>query len=125
MKIRHIVIMTLFWLYIPTMGMAQDGDESAARYINVRIQAVKPGKVAEWEELRREQRDGHREAGVGFYHVYRSVKGPWDTFLLITPATAIGKPGAPIAMAPDTTVAESWYGAISATLDHQEVVTLR
>ncbi len=125
MKIRQIVTIVFISLFLPILVVAEGHDEAGSRFINVRIQTLKPGMLAEWEKLRKEQRDGHREAGTEFYHVYQILMGPWDTFLLVTPATAIGKPGTPIATGPNTTVAQSWYSAISATLDYQEVITLK
>ena len=105
-----------------TLAWAQDDGPG---YVNFRIQTLKPGKAAEWEKLRKEQSEGYREAGSAFYHVYQRRRGPSDTFLIVFPAGAMGETAAPIAAQTISTVAESWYNAIGATLDSQLVLTLQ
>ena len=122
--IRSLTVGLLFTI-APPLAWAQVEEPAASSYINFRIQTLKPGKLAEWEQLRQEQSDGNRKAGTAFYHVYQSLRGPSDTFLIVSPATAIGEPEIPFASPSPSAVPHSWFNAISGTLDSQMVVTLQ
>lgn len=110
---------------IPTTAEAESHEAPAPSYINFRIQTVKQDSGAEWEKLRKERRDAAKAAGHSYYHVYERLRGPGQGFLIVSAEQGIGDPPADIEMAGPVSVPESWYSAISRTLDSQLVLSLR
>ena len=125
MKLIRLMTIGVLLISAPTMMLAQDEEPAGPRYINIRIQTVKPDRVAQWESLRKEMSENMQEGGQAFYHVYQRQRGPLATYLIVSPATAIGEPGAAIEEPPAVPVSENWLNAMWGTLDSQSLITLR
>ncbi len=125
MKLIRLMTIGVLLISAPTMMLAQDEEPAGPGYINIRIQTVKPDRVAQWESLRKEMSENRQEGGWAFYHVYQRQLGPLTTYLMVSPATAIGEPGAAIEEPPAVPISENWFNAMWGTLDSQSLITLR
>lgn len=110
---------------LPIQSSAEEHEAAEPSYINFRIQTVKPGRIPEWERIRKERTEAARKAGRPYYHVYQRVRGPSDTFLIVSPEEGIGEPGGHIDIQPALDRQNSWFNAIAGTLDSQLVLSLQ
>ncbi len=118
----RLMTLGLLLTLITTPAWAQD---EGPGYINFRIQKVKQDREAEWEGLRKEMMAANRKAGRAYYHVYQRQRGPTTVFLIVSPEQGLGEQAAPFEALPAFNLPQSWFDAISATLDSQLVLTLQ
>ncbi len=125
MKLIRLMAVGLLMGSAPTTILAQDEASTGPGYINFRIQTVKPDRLDQWESLRKEISENARASGLAFYHVYQRVRGPASGFVIVSPATGIGEPGAPFDEPPAFPVSDNWLNGMQSILESQSLITLQ
>lgn len=112
MKLLSILLAAgLLFAALPSVVSAQ---EDAVATITARLVTVKGDRVAQWESLQRERTLALRARGIGFRHVFRSLRGTTLTYLIITPGTRSNVP-----------VTRNWVTAVNGMIVSGQVSTLR